>query len=461
MAAPVSSKRPARPDRTSGHDPADDSARFRVVARTCRAPAAAKVVAPRRASGAAAAERWLLGRILRRLGNLPLCVELWDGRRVDSGEGPPLALVRIRDRATLLRLASNPGVAFGEGYAEGAIDVEGDLLALLEAAFRARWSATAGPAWWARLGQAIDWLRANTVRRSRRNVHHHYDITEDFYRLWLDDEMVYTCAYFADPATTLEEAQRAKMDYVCRKLRLRPGESVVEAGCGWGALALFMARNYGVRVRAYNLSHAQTAFARQRAEAEGLASRVEFIEDDYRSISGRYDAFVSVGMLEHVGRKQYRQLGKVIDRCLEPNGRGLIHSIGRVRPAGLDGWTERRIFPGAYPPSLKEMMGVFEPRGFSVLDVENLRAHYARTLEHWLSRYEAHKQQVAEMFDERFVRTWQLYLTGSIAGFTTGTLQLFQVVFARTAAAEVPWSRAWLYADRPESSRTVCRPATC
>jgi cyclopropane-fatty-acyl-phospholipid synthase len=152
-------------------------------------------------------------------------------------------------------------------------------------------------------------------------------------------------------------------------------------------------------------------------------------------------------MLEHVGRDQYRRLGEVIDRTLKPGGRGLVHSIGRNRPTPFNGWAERRIFPGAYPPSLKEMMKVFEPRGFSVLDVENLRLHYARTLEHWLARYRANEDRVAEMFDERFVRMWRLYLTGSIAAFTTGSLQLFQVVFARADASPLPWTRAWLYED--------------
>jgi cyclopropane-fatty-acyl-phospholipid synthase len=206
-----------------------------------------------------------------------------------------------------------------------------------------------------------------------------------------------------------------------------------------------MARRYGAHVRAYNLSHEQIQYARQRAQAEDLAGQVEFVEDDYRNIGGRYDAFVSVGMLEHVGRENYQRLGEVIHRCLTPDGRGLIHSIGRNRPARLDDWICRRVFPGAYPPALQEMMDIFQHRDFSVLDVENLRLHYAKTLEHWLAAYRAHEDRVAEMFDERFVRTWRLYLTGSIAGFTTGTLQLFQILFARGEVNELPWSREELY----------------
>jgi cyclopropane-fatty-acyl-phospholipid synthase len=235
------------------------------------------------------------------------------------------------------------------------------------------------------------------------------------------------------------------MDLVCRKLRLRPEESVIEAGCGWGALALHMATRYGVRVRAFNISREQIAWARSRAREMGVEHRVEFIEDDYRNIGGRCDAFVSVGMLEHVGREQYADLGRVIDRTVQPNGRGLLHSIGQDKPSLLNPWIESRIFPGAYPPTLREMLEVLEPWPFSVLDVENLRLHYALTLQHWLRRFEDARERVREMYDERFVRTWRLYLAGSLAAFNTGKLHLFQVVFARARSNDVPWTRAYLY----------------
>jgi cyclopropane-fatty-acyl-phospholipid synthase len=235
------------------------------------------------------------------------------------------------------------------------------------------------------------------------------------------------------------------MEHVGRKLRLRPNETVLEAGCGWGALALHLARRHGVRVRACNVSGEQIAWARARAQREGLAGRVEFIEDDYRNLTGRCDAFVSVGMLEHVGPEHFGDLRRVMDATLASHGRGLLHSIGRNRPLEFGPFVARRIFPGAYPPTLREMVGLLEPADFSVLEVENLRLHYARTLEHWLARFEAHHEEVAERFDARFVRMWRLYLTGSIAGFRTGTLQLFQVLFARGSSNAVPWTRADLY----------------
>ncbi len=395
-----------------------------------------------------AAETWLLRRMLRRLGNPAVALVLWDGRRITTSDAPPVASMRIHDRRALLGLLVNPELGFGDAYSDGRIDIDGDLVAFLEIVYRSG-SSTKASGGFVRT-QSARWLSRihnNTIGRSRRNVHHHYDIRNDFYSIWLDERMLYTCAYYSDPEMTLEQAQIAKMDHVCRKLRLQPGQSVVEAGFGWGGLALHMARHFGVRVRAYNLSHEQTLFARRRARLEGLASAVEFIEDDYRNASGRCDAFVSVGMLEHVGREHYEDLGKVIDRCLQPQGYGLIHSIGRNRPFALNAWTQRRIFPGAYVPALAEIMDVLQPRNFSVLDVENLRLHYAKTLEHWLDRFQAHEDQVADMFDERFVRMWRLYLAGSIAGFTTGTLQLFQILFTRGDVNEIPWTRDWLYKD--------------
>ncbi|MHC4179772.1 MAG: class I SAM-dependent methyltransferase, partial [Planctomycetota bacterium] len=343
-------------------------------------------------------------------------------------------------------LILNPNLSFGDAYGAGRIEVDGDLVEFLEAVYRARLAARK-PAGllrkifsrWRRRSQS------NTLRGSRANIHHHYDIGNDFYKLWLDEQLVYTCAYFPTPQVTLEQAQVAKMDHVCRKLWLKPGETVVEAGCGWGALGLHMAKHYGVKVKAFNISREQIAYARQRAKQEGLSSRAEFIEDDYRTISGRFDVFVSVGMLEHVGADHHHELGRVIDGCLSRCGRGMIHSIGQNEPGELSAWLKRRIFPGAYPPTLREMTSVLEPWGFSVLDVENLRLHYAETLRHWLRRFESASDAVAEMFDPRFVRTWRLYLAGSIAAFATGGLQLFQLVFARPNVNEIPWTRARLY----------------
>jgi cyclopropane-fatty-acyl-phospholipid synthase len=381
-----------------------------------------------------ALDRWALARIQRTVASARIRFTLWDGFEAPSTRGAPVGTIVFKNRHALFSWVWDPDLNFGEAYMFGAVELRGDLVAMLNEIYRGLGGSTSR-SW--RLRQ-----RSNDVRAARENVHRHYDLGNAFYRLWLDREMVYTCAYFPTPGCALEEAQIAKMDLVCRKLGLKPGERVIETGCGWGSLALFMAREYGVTVRAFNLSTEQIAYARDRAEGEGLADRVEFVEDDYRNARGEYDAFVSVGMLEHVGLADYPTLGGVIARSLTDRGRGLLHFIGRNRPGPLNPWIRKRIFPGAYPPTLPEVFeGVLEPWDLSVLDVENLRLHYAATLEHWRRRFDAAADEVAHMFDESFVRAWRLYLAGSQAAFTTGSMQLFQVVFARGASNAMPWTR--------------------
>jgi cyclopropane-fatty-acyl-phospholipid synthase len=379
-------------------------------------------------------DRWALARIQRTVASAPIRFRLWDGFELPSIAGPPVATVVFKNRRALISWVWDPDLNLGEAYMFGAVEIRGDLVAMLAAVYRALGNSKPRP-WWL-------WQRSNDVRAARENVHLHYDLGNEFYRLWLDREMVYTCAYFPTRDCALEEAQVAKMDLVCRKLGLKPGERVIEAGCGWGSQALFMARHYGVTVRAFNISAEQIAYARDQTTQAGLADRVEFVEDDYRNVNGTYDAFVSVGMLEHVGLADYPTLGRVIDRSLTDRGRGLLHFIGRNRPGPLNPWIRKRIFLGAYTPTLPEVVeSVLEPWNLSVLDVENLRLHYAATLEHWRRRFDAVNNQVEQMFDATFVRAWRLYLAGSQAAFTTGAMQLFQVTFARGSSNTIPWTR--------------------
>jgi cyclopropane-fatty-acyl-phospholipid synthase len=385
------------------------------------------------ATGSTVVDRWALRRIQQTVSTAALRFVLWDGFELSPAERIPVATIIFKNRHALFSWVWDSALNFGEAYMFGAVEIHGDLVAMLEETYRAL--ATKPRPWWL-------WQPPNDEAAARENVHQHYDLGNDFYRLWLDQHMVYTCGYFPTPQHSLEDAQIAKMDLICRKLRLTPGTRVVEAGCGWGALALFMARHYGVSVKAFNISTEQIAFARRLASHQGLDDQVEFVEDDYRNLHGRYDVFVSVGMLEHVGLADFAALGAVISRCLEQDGRGLLHFIGRNQPMLLNPWIRRRIFPGAYPPTLREVFAhVLEPQGLSVLDVENLRLHYAKTLEHWRQRFEGAADQVTRMFDEAFVRAWRLYLAGSQAAFTTGSMQLFQVVFAPGTNNAIPWTR--------------------
>jgi len=400
-------------------------------------------------SGSSSIDGWLLKQLRRSIGVLPIRLAL--GRHEEISPAAAIATLSIADRQTLARLLFSPEITFGDGYTDGRIVVDGDLVQLLEHVIRLM--PLSKPEGWCRRisSRWLQRVQANTIAGSARNIHRHYDLTTDFYRLWLDSRLVYTCGYFPSPSASLEQAQVAKMDYVCRKLQLRPGETVVEAGCGWGALALHMAKNYGVKVKAFNISREQTLVARERATDEGLSSQVEFIEDDYRNVTGRCDVFASVGMLEHVGAENYRDLGQVIHRTVGDSGRGLLHFIGRNRPATFSPWIRKRIFPGAYTPALREVMNLLEPWNFSVLAVENLRFHYEKTLEQWLTRFEASSDKVTKMFGPEFVRAWRLYLAGSIAAFRVGTLQLFQLSFAGLSCRHIPWTRAYLYAGQPQA----------
>lgn len=401
---------------------------------------------------ASAAARWIVDRIFRSVGPVPVRIVVNGAAFMPPGVAPQFT-VRVRDLKTLASLMIDPEIGFGEAYTDGRVTVDGDFTRFLELVYRSMMRA-AGPRWYSRIGSRwMEIWQNNSPRGSWRNIHRHYDLGNDFYRLWLDRQMVYTCAYFASPDMSLEDAQIAKMDHVCRKLRLEPGESVVEAGCGWGALALHMARNYGVRVKAFNISHEQIEWARRRAAEEGLEGKVEFVEDDYRNISGKFDVFVSVGMLEHVGESHYRGFSEVIHRAIGERGRGLLHFIGRSYHSPFSRWIRKRIFPGAYAPTLGEAARILERHGYDVLDVENLRLHYAKTCEGWLRRFEASREQISAKYGDWFTRAWRLYLAGSVAGFATDTLQLFQIVFAGARSRPPAWTRAHLYAEGEFANR--------
>jgi cyclopropane-fatty-acyl-phospholipid synthase len=412
-------------------------------------------------NGNSALEKWLLQKIYEAVGRPPIRLMLKNGAEVSPSSAAPEADIVVDDLKTLVRLLIDPEVGFGDAYRQGRLTVNGGLVSALEGVLRSIYEIDHQHLYSRVVSKCMEYAQRNSLRGARENIRHHYDLTTDFYRLWLDRDLVYTCAYFPSPSATLEEAQAAKLDYVCRKLQLQPGDRVVEAGCGWGALALHMAKCYGASVRAFNISHEQIVEARRLANEMGLTRKVEFVEDDYRNIVGEYDVFVSVGMLEHVGREHYKDLGGIINRSLSNTGRGFLHFIGRSQPRAFSRWARKHIFPGAYAPALSQVMQILEPWNFSVVDVENLRLHYAKTLEHWLARFERSKQRVSEMFGPEFLRAWRLYLAGSIAAFRVGTLQLFQILFARRGCRQVPWTRCHLYKqDQQEEQETKWMHAT-
>jgi cyclopropane-fatty-acyl-phospholipid synthase len=383
----------------------------------------------------------------------PFLITFPDGSKVIHGIGPPAFSIHFRTRQALRRCIATPSLGFGEGYVRGEVQVEGDLqqVALLGFALK---NGTLKGSLFERLRYALGLRRRrNTLVGARRNIEAHYDLGNEFYSLWLDRELQYTCAYFLYPTVTLEDAQREKMEVVCRKLRLQAGETVIDAGCGWGSLALHMATNHDVRVIAFNISREQIEFARVRQKYLGIsADRVNFILDDYQNMPRhvqKCDKFASVGMLEHVDRRSYRSFHELVQRILKPQGLALIQFISRTaRSLSGDPWLEKHVFPGYYNPSLAEIVESVEStsHGLHVVDVENLRHHYALTVQHWIDRFERNVETIRARYGEELVRTFRLYLNGGYADFANGRGTLvFQVLLSNGFDNSAPLARMHHY----------------
>ncbi len=370
----------------------------------------------------------IMGNLLEE-STLPIELVYWDGDVKKYGKGEAKHKVTFRTPESLKRLIFGLSMGFGEGYTNGDIEIEGDLQEI----FALPYTAGLSNPFLSLFTSFSEWVaskkNSNTLSGSKKNITHHYDIGNDFYKLWLDKNLQYTCSYFTDTDTDLDTSQIDKMNYVCNKVDLKEGEKVLETGCGWGGLAVHAAKNYGVKVTAYNISKEQVSHARKLAEEEEVEDLVTFIEDDYRNANGIFDKFISIGMIEHVGKENYRVFTDVIKRTLKEGGKGIVHFIGKITQKRSDSWIEKYIFPGGYTPTLSEVLSPFEKRGLVVRDVENLRLHYARTLDHWTERFENSIDKISETFDERFVRMWRLYLNFSSISFKYGGHALYQIIF--------------------------------
>jgi cyclopropane-fatty-acyl-phospholipid synthase len=285
----------------------------------------------------------------------------------------------------------------------------------------------------------------NTTKGSWRNVSYHYDRGNDFYRFYLDETMTYSCAYFRNGNESLEQAQQQKYEHICRKLQLREGETLLDIGCGWGGMLIYAARHYGTKGVGYTLSREQAEYSRQLIGEKGLEKKIEIVLDDYRRITGQFDKFVSIGMFEHVGKGNIPAFMKKVKALLKPGGVGLLHTIGKERKTPSDGWTMKYIFPGGYIPVLDHIIRVMGQSDFVPVDIENLRLHYAATLDKWAQRFEANTHKIASMFDDKFVRIWRMYLNGSAASFRNGDLRLYQILFTKGLNNHFPLTREHLY----------------
>ena len=376
---------------------------------------------------------------------------------VGDGSGERIA-VWVADSAAARQLVLRPKLALGELYMDGRLVVAHgsiyDLIALLGCNLGS--GSTPG------IARAFSKVRTmlrpghqrNTARRAKRNVAHHYDLDGRLYRLFLDPDMQYSCAYFEHRDQRLEEAQLAKKRHIAAKLLIEPGHHILDIGSGWGGLALYLAERCGAQVTGITLSEAQLDYARSRAKESGLASHVDFRSLDYRAIQGTFDRIVSVGMFEHVGLGYYGTFFAKVADLLADGGVVLLHSIGRADgPSATNAWIEKYIFPGSYVPALSEVLPAIERTGLIVTDVEILRLHYAETLKAWRERFLVRRDEARALYDERFCRMWEFYLAISECGFRHGGLMVFQIQLAKRLGA-VPLTRDYI-ATREKQLRAM------
>jgi cyclopropane-fatty-acyl-phospholipid synthase len=374
-----------------------------------------------------------------------------DGQRHLYGDGSDIALpvaIRFTDRATPRRAAFNPSLELGEAYMDGRLLIEeGDIAAFLDlVGLNTHWDddETGRLRLWRPMRRSKLLEAWNWERRSRRNVAHHYDLSSRLFTLFLDEDLQYSCGYFPEPNVQLEEAQAAKKAHIASKLDLRPGQRVLDIGCGWGGLALYLHKLADVDVLGVTLSQEQLVIARQRATAAGVDNRVKFELLDYRDIRGSFDRIVSVGMFEHVGPPHYRSFFDHCRTLLAPEGVMLLHTIGRADgPAPTDRWLARYIFPGGYVPALSQIAPAIEDARLWITDIEVLRLHYAHTLSHWYQRYTASRETVVALYDERFFRMWQFYLAGALVAFRHDAHLNFQIQLTRRREA-LPLTRDYM-----------------
>ncbi len=387
----------------------------------------------------------LLGTLHSNVPDIPFEIRFWDGQTKRYGDAAPVFILTFNKKKAAKSIFSRGSMGFREEYVAGAIDIDGDVQQLLRLGMdlRSQGMKLSLGTKAAILLQHIKSL--NTLRRSPGNIAYHYDLGNDFYRHYLDESMTYSCAYFRSDKDTLEQAQQQKYEHICMKLQLREGETLVDIGCGWGGMLLYAAHHYGVKGVGCTLSKNQAEYARERVLQEGLGKSITILCEDYRNITGRFDKFVSIGMFEHVGKGFIPTFMEKTASLLKPGGIGLLHTIGKEWNAPGDPWTMTYIFPGGYIPILDRVIGTMGRKGLVPVDVENLRLHYARTLDEWEKRFETNVQKIEAMFDTRLVRTWRMYLNGSAAAFRWGNIRLYQILFTNGLNNGLALTREHIY----------------
>jgi len=382
--------------------------------------------------------------------SLPLRVELWNGEQVDLSSDPPLVTIRVPRPASLRYLLSPTLYKLGQAYVEGALEIKGRAADMIR--IGSALAASHGKA----ERRAIHPLRLfspHTRKRDADAIRYHYDVSNDFYQAWLDPNMVYSCAYFDSGDEDLATAQVRKIDHILTKIGLRPGQTLLDIGCGWGALAIRAAGHFGARVLGVTLSENQASLARERVAAAGLADRVEIRLQDYRDVSGQFDRITSVGMFEHVGVQHLAEYFERVNGLLAPGGVVMNHGItstdveGRATPYGGGAFIDEYVFPQGELAHLGAVIKAMQAGGLEVRDVENLRRHYAKTCAAWTENFENRADEIAQLTDAKRFRIWHVYLAGCAYAFAHDWISLYQIVCGKAGEdpAQIPWSRKYMY----------------
>ncbi|HCU42822.1 MAG TPA: cyclopropane-fatty-acyl-phospholipid synthase [Leuconostoc pseudomesenteroides] len=380
--------------------------------------------------------------ILKTSFDAPIDVEFWDGETVHFGEGESIAKIIMHELIPIKEIVAHASLTFGEAYMDGKIEIQGDLQELVTLAYRSQDSFFNN----SKFSKLIP-KHSHSEKVSKNDVQSHYDIGNDFYEMWLDKTMTYSCAYFASESDTLEAAQMNKVRHILNKLHAQEGETLLDIGCGWGTLLFTAAKEYGLKATGVTLSQQQYDFVSDKIKAEGLTGQVNVYLEDYRELKEQYDRVTSVGMFEHVGKENLAAYFSKIDQLLVENGTALIHGItGQHKGAGVDAWINKYIFPGGYIPNLAENIDHIMDAHLQVDDLEPLRRHYQKTLEIWTDNFHDVSESVISRYGERFYRMWDLYLQACAASFESGNIDVVQYLLTKGASStNLPMTRSYIY----------------
>lgn len=392
-------------------------------------------------------------KVLGQLEDANFTVIFWDGKKHQFGTGRDFKLY-FKNKDALKKVLVDAPLGFGEGYMKGDIEVEGDLRQVINVGLSSeKLQAQTKQSLFNAIKLNI--LQRNNRRADKQNISYHYDLGNDFYRLWLDLKMIYSCAYFKNHQDTLEQAQMQKIDLCCRKLQLKPNERLLDIGCGWGSLLIDAAKKYGVQGVGITLSKEQLEYGRQQIKQEGLQDSVHLEYLDYRELGQKnqtFDKIVSVGMFEHVGKANMKYFLDNARKVLRPGGLLLLHTIGKTVEEPTNSWIKKYIFPGCHLPALGSILKNATSLGLNFIDCENMRVHYSKTLDKWGERFDLNEQRIRSMFDDRFIRMWRFYLTSCSASFMHGGMHVFQLLFSAGVRNDLPLTREWMLPNTPKGA---------